>query len=235
MNFLKRGFLFGLLFFILLSAGCVYFRLFKFKNQLSNYEQYFRIEDENGLTIHFLKPILHSSDIIDLLGNPSSIISRTDSQKKILEYDVRKISCFHEENENRFDFKIQSVFEKNKLIELVILKKFSTPMAKDVLASSLQSLGSAKVQFLDRKIKISAVLHNTNKLSIPCKQDIEAVFGQPFKVTKGRNLIYKYSFLSQHLSGDESGIWIRLHLQDNEKIKTLEWKFTNLQINLDFL
>ena len=52
---------------MLLLAGCVWLRLLEIKNQLSAFEENFRVEiTEQHFIVHFLDPVLLSDDFVYL-------------------------------------------------------------------------------------------------------------------------------------------------------------------------
>ena len=69
----KRLLWFALLCMALLGlSGCVYLRLLEFKGQLSNFDENFSVDLEEGLSITFLNPVILQKDMWKI-GLPPTI------------------------------------------------------------------------------------------------------------------------------------------------------------------
>ena len=54
----------GFLFLMAVISGCVFLRLLEVKRQLNDFNNYFQINDQNEFSLVFLKPVLHTDDIL---------------------------------------------------------------------------------------------------------------------------------------------------------------------------
>src|SRR3989304_8582242 len=67
---LKQVTIYLVLSLIILTTGCVLLRLLEVKRQLNDFNNYFQINDQNGFSLVFLNPTLHTDDILWLAKRP---------------------------------------------------------------------------------------------------------------------------------------------------------------------
>lgn len=169
----------GLVFLSVAATGCIYFRLLKLKGHLSDFERYFRIEDEQKLTLAFLEPVLLNEDILWILK--SEPVSRKEfGQGEVWEYVFEKRYPESKDEEGNFDIPVDMVFRDGKLNEVRFPERFLKYLSKRLLAKMFRSMGNAEISKLRRTA--DSRFQGGNPLEIPGKRQILEILGKPFSV-----------------------------------------------------
>lgn len=179
MNLRRAALYIGLLFIIVSISGCMYLRLLKLKAQLSDFEKYFELQDEQKLTMVFLEPVLLNEDIVWLLK--SDPISKEDTgQGELWTYVFEKQYTDTKDEKENFDIPVDMLFHKKKLKEVRFPERFLKSLSKPLLAKMFRSMGDAEISKLSRTA--DSEFKGNNPLEIPSKQEIVDLLGTPFSV-----------------------------------------------------
>jgi len=131
------------------ASGCVYLRLYQVKRQLRDFEENFRLDDENGLTMEFIHPVLLDKDIVWLMKNePSSRVTKGDGESWVYILEKQYISKNEEEN---YDIPISMSFRNGKLLEITFPDRFLKYLSKPLLIKMFSSMGDANINKLSKR------------------------------------------------------------------------------------
>ncbi len=159
-----------------LLSGCVYYRLLKLKRQFENFEDNFELEDKKGLTLVFKNPILYKKDIKWLLNNePTKVL---DENGNSWLYILTKKNVDGIKEEKNYDIDIMTDFEKDKLKEFTLPKRFLENLSKEMLAKMFKSMGKSKVNKSEKK---AGTTMQGKKEGLPTIYDVLYTLGEPYE------------------------------------------------------
>jgi hypothetical protein len=159
-----------------LLSGCVYYRLLKLKRQFEHFEDNFELEDKKGLTLVFKNPILFKKDIMWLLNNePTKVL---DENGNSWLYILTKKNVDGIKEEKNYDIDIMTDFEKDKLKEFTLPKRFLENLSKEMLAKMFKSMGKSKVNKSEKK---AGTTMQGKKEGLPTIYDVLYTLGEPYE------------------------------------------------------
>lgn len=159
-----------------LLSGCVYYRLLKLKRQFEHFEDNFELEDKKGLTLVFKNPILYKKDIKWLLNNePTKVL---DENGNSWLYILTKKNVDGIKEEKNYDIDIMMDFEKDKLKEFTLPKRFLENLSKEMLAKMFKSMGKSKVNKSEKKADTTM---QGKKEGLPTIYDVLFTLGEPYE------------------------------------------------------
>ncbi len=221
----------------LLSTGCVYLRLLQVKRQLSDFNSYFQIEDQDKLTLVFLKPVLLPNDITWLMKNTP--MSRKETEiGELWEYILEKQYSDVNDQEGDFDIPIYMVFVNNKLNQISFPERFLKYLSKPLLARMLASLGEAEIDKAKRKA--GTRFRARDSVEIPREEQILEVLGKPYSIEESdgtKRLIYVYNLKKHNPEPKSDGFSLIMTFKfkkDNDRLRKTEINLRGLKMSLDF-
>jgi len=159
-----------------LLSGCVYYRLLKLKRQFEHFEDNFELEDKKGLTLVFKNPILYKKDIKWLLNNePTKVL---DENGNSWLYILTKKNVDGIKEEKNYDIDIMTDFEKDKLKEFTLPKRFLENLSKEMLTKMFKSMGKSKVNKSEKK---AGTTMQGKKEGLPTIYDVLYTLGEPYE------------------------------------------------------
>ena len=159
-----------------LLSGCVYYRLLKLKRQFENFEDNFELEDKKGLTLVFKNPILYKKDIKWLLNNePTKVLDENGNNWL---YILTKKNVDGIKEEKNYDIDIMTDFEKDKLKEFTLPKRFLENLSKEMLAKMFKSMGKSDVNKSEKK---ASTTMQGKKEGLPTIYDVLYTLGEPYE------------------------------------------------------
>jgi hypothetical protein len=179
-----------------LATGCEWmrwFRLLSLKKQLANLERYARVEDQHGLTLQFLKPVVYAEDLQLLVEGDAFRSTNQNRQTWLWAYE--KQSLDPQAPAHDFDLSFTAVFENDKFTELRFPERFLAVLPKALLLGMLRSIGQAEVDMKHGSVNLKWAGGGKEKLELPAKPQLAALLGPPFTVTESnltRIFLYKY-------------------------------------------
>lgn len=223
-----------ILFLTALLTSCVYYRFLKVKNQLSQFEEHFVIEEKEGLTLKFLKPQLLTKDIVWLMST-EPISKEKNEDGEIWYYTLEKKYLKRKNESANFDIQIKMSFQKNKLTEVTLPKKFLKYFSKPLFEKMLSSFGEAKIS--KTKKKASSEFKGSNSAEIPTTKEIGIVLGKPYYNKFDENLktfVYKYRIKSPDPQ-KKPGLKITYRFdKKTDYLQRVEGSIKGLKIYMDF-
>lgn len=180
---------------LLTVSGCVFIRLLKVKGQMREFDRYVRVEDQGGLALIFLQPVMLMKDVEWLMRSQPTIQAH-NGRYALWKYAFKKQYQHAKTEEGDFDITGTMFFENGKLYKIKCPKQFSSILARELIIGALKSMSTGKID--KQQQSISAIWEDGNSSDagrIPVKQDVEKVLGQPFFVERtdsGLRVSYKY-------------------------------------------
>ncbi len=206
---------------IFLVSGCRIIKLAKVKNQMADPKN-FKVTDENGLSLTFLKPLMNKKDVAWIMSTEPTIRS-----SDVWIYEIRKRYRGNSNDRNNFDIPIKLNFTKNKLKVATLPERFAQHIPKPVFTKFIQSFGKGRL--IKRKKTLHAVYKVNDKSEFLSTQDIVAFLGLPY-YTKVKGEKESFVFLYKILSPDvNKKVGVRYDYHFNRKTKLLSSITANIK------
>jgi hypothetical protein len=196
MNLKRLALLLSLCSLALIVTGCEWMRwlrLLSLKKQLAQLERYVRVDDTNGLTIHFLKPVVYADDLRLLMDEETQCTTNGNRQTWLWTYE--KQSLVPQKNNGEFDLSFSASFDRLKFSELFFPDRFLAVLPKPLILGMLRSIGQADVDMKHGTVKFKWVGNPKEKIELPTMPQVTRLLGPPFTVTETnltRTFLYKY-------------------------------------------
>ena len=180
----------------LLLAGCVWLRLLSFKNQLADLDRFTTMEERDGLTIHFRKPILHGDDLFVLVSSQPTVRT-TNQNRQTWSWVFEKIPALTNAEAGSFDITLDLRLENSKIEGLHFQERVLTLFPKALIRGVLRSLGKAKVNARDGSLSFNWVDGGpAEKFDPIVRGQITRLLGLPFYQSESNSsysCLYKYA------------------------------------------
>jgi hypothetical protein len=181
-------------------SGCVYYRLYKLKAQLSNFQNYFTVDNSGRPAVLFKQPIIHEADVEWLTGlSPSKRQADGDAVTNV--YHFTKIietnavpSAYHE---LIFTFE----YEQGRLHRITLPLQFSGFLTETNFMEMLAPIRDAKTDHTDKKTEWT---WREMYIQIPNYDRICHYLGKPSLTSSNavtRDPLFRYT-LKGHLQPD---------------------------------
>ena len=219
-----------------LLSGCVYYRLLKLKRQFEHFEDNFEIEDKKGLTLVFKNPILYKKDIKWLLNNePTKVL---DENGNSWLYILTKKNVDGIKEEKNYDIDIMTDFEKDKLKEFTLPKRFLENLSKEMLAKMFKSMGKSDVNKSEKKADTTM---QGKKEVLPTIYDVLYTLGEPYEKQEEKEttkLKYIYTVKKPENGSELKPFSLIFDFDINNKDKVIRKSDVNingLRMSIDFV
>ncbi len=180
----------------LLLTGCFYWwRAYQTYLQMSEFDDNFAISQSDDFIVRFKHPLLFGDDIIALAKlRPSREINTPTGQK--WQYIFRKVDADGHILQPEIKFYCQlTLNHDDKVTELAFSSLFLQIAPPEFLALSFRSLGSGKIDKLNRRLKVDTDSISKINADLPLKSAVLAHLGEPLWVTDtATQEIYTYHF-----------------------------------------
>ncbi len=176
-------------------SGCVYLRLFKFKNQLRDFDEYVRVELDGGLSLKFPEPVVRDEDFVYITESQPSSITTISQEPKIEAWNWTFEKQMQTAEGVPFSIVFRTRFEEGLLTQIDFDEKLLEAIPEDFIVELFRSLGQAKINKL-RKSATAAMNSDTLEgVPLPSMTDISTVMGQPTdKAKKDKRRLWHYVF-----------------------------------------
>jgi len=227
----------GFLFLMAMISGCVFLRLLEVKRQLNDFNNYFQINDQNVFSLVFLKPTLHTEDIL-WLAKRSPTLKEVKDQVEVWTYLFEKDYRGKKDEEENFDIPVIMFFEKDKLTEIRFPERFLKVLSKPLLARMFESMGSAEINEWNRSA--SSKFEGKDSIEIPKKDHVTLVLGKPFynKDSKVDSIFtYKYNLKNNVTDSKRKQFNLLIKFafnQEDERLLKIDGNFSRLKVSMDF-
>ena len=180
----------------LLLTGCIWTRLLSFKNQFADFDRYVRVEERDGLTLHFNQPVLYAEDILFLMElEPTRRL--TNGAKQTWQWTFRKLHSATNTETGDYDLTFATTFVSNRLTAFSLGERFLASLPKPLILGALRSLGHADI---DQK-KRSATMHWVDRGGVEeewqslTRATVTKLLGDPYTIASTNEvstLVYRY-------------------------------------------
>jgi len=223
-------------------TGCMYWiRAYQTYLQLSEFDQYFSIEDKNTFAVTFNDPILYSDDFVSLsklqpsrsipFGNGrrwSYIFRKVDSRQNLIKHGL---SFFFD-----LDFN-----EENRIAKWTFSPLFLQIAPPKFLEASLRSLAGGEINKEKGQLKANASKIVKISAQLPQKATVVEQLGAPLEIKQeGEQEIYIYHFLLDTHDiepgyEDRALSVVRLTFDNkNHELVRMAGQFAGLKISIDY-
>ena len=221
-----------------LLVGCVWTRLLAFKNQLAEFDRYVQVEDRDGLTLRFKKPVLYAQDVLFMMElEPTRRATNGPAQSWF--WTFRKVPAPAKAESGDFDLTFSTTFTNNLLTGVTLSERFLASIPKPLLLGSLRSLGHADVDQKRRTATMRWVDHGPDQQwqSLDRKA-VTQLLGAPYSITATNEIstcLYRYRLDSPSLKTNQSlQARIRFSFHDGtDKLTRVEAVYGNFKIAYD--
>ena len=222
-----------------LLTGCIWTRLLAFKNQLAQFDRYVEVEDRDGLTLHFKKPVLYSQDVLFMMElEPTRRTTNGTAQSWF--WTFRKIPSPTNAEPGDFDLTFSTTFTNRLLTGVTLSERFLASIPKPLLLGSLRSLGHADIDQKRRSATMRWVDHGavTNDWQSLNRGAVTQLLGAPYSVTTSNEIstcLYRYRLDSPSFKTNESLLArVRFSFRDaTDKLARVEAVYGNFKIAYD--
>lgn len=134
-------------------SGCVYLRLLEFKGQLSDFDENFSVNLEEGLSITFLDPVILQKDMWKI-GLPPTI-QKTDREGITWIHVFEKQYGDSRRDGSNHDVRVSLRFVDGKLSQFAVGDELFGFIPKDAVLMTLRSLGDLEISLTGRKASLT--------------------------------------------------------------------------------
>jgi hypothetical protein len=221
-------------------TGCVFLRLLEVKKQLNKFERYVQVDDQNGLTLKFLKPVLLIKDIAWLTRAKPTNQARS-GRYVLWKYAFKKQSPKDSHETGDFAISQSMFFENGKLYKIKYPKRLSPILRREFVIGSLRSMGKGKVDQQRRNVLTAWDAKNAPETAkIPTRQDITRILGRPFSVKQSGSkdtFLYKYILDPNPVEKSKNQPILRMWFtfrHEHETLLTSKISFNGMTARIDF-
>lgn len=186
---------FALVLTLSLLSGCVYIRLLKFKNQLSDFDRSVEVVRAEGLSLRFPKPVVRDEDFIFITESEPSQIRTIDPELRIEEWDWRFEKKIENGDNTPFSIVFRTRFEDNMLTQIDFDEKLLEAIPDEFIVELFRSLGNAKINKLRKSATAAMNRESLDGVKLPSITEISNVMGSPTdKKKKDKRGLWHYVF-----------------------------------------
>jgi hypothetical protein len=184
------------------SSGCVYWRLFKFKQQLKDFNEHFEFRSNGAYSLVIKEPLVTGGDFDKLMDvEPTRREEEPDGTWRVYEFEKQPPDG-SEALIYRFGF------DSDKLTLIVFPDQFTKLYPADALAEFLRSLGEAEVEKKERSAHSRAYRRHLLE-QLPDSTRVLDVLGEPTERERDRqegweDLLYRYRLRTQTVGEKEA-------------------------------
>jgi len=187
--------LFLIIFLTLSLTGCLHWvRAFQTYLQLSEFDQYFTINDNDTFIVYFNDPILYSNDFL-LLSKLQPSDKQVIKGGEKWRYRFNKVDAEKKLAKPELNFFFDLEFNQQQRISAWFFSSLFLEIAPPkFLEASLRSLAGGKLDKIKRQLKASS--HVKIKAKLPQKDKVVGRLGKPIEIKdEGNEEVYYYHFL----------------------------------------
>lgn len=174
---------------LLALAGCVYFRLYEFKQQLANFEANFTVDTSDGLAITHRHPVIRGDDLIRLGLFPAKTSPSESGTTWTIVFDKQ----YPEGTSPSGDYDIvatAALDADEKLAQLHLADRYFTFLTKESFVDMLKGFGDAEINVVKRLA--TSELREGHDQRPPEKRELLGLLGPPYQILESNTLQYRY-------------------------------------------
>lgn len=205
---------------LLFNSGCVYWRLHQFRNQMSAFPDYYRIEERDLPTIVALKPILQPDDLGWLTGMPASETINAKGKTTEIYHGVKQYADPAMDEGGAYDLVVPVHFNKDgRLYEFQAPARFAPFLTEENFDEVFRPMKDGTIERLQHA---TGWLWEEHRVNIPVKYEIIDLFGVPYAEEEGEDgltFIYAYQVKGNDVRWNDTGwdIYFRFLFEPDEQ------------------
>lgn len=160
---------------LLLTPGCVYWRLYQFRSQMSSFPDYYRIETNGPPTIVASKPVLQPDDLGWLTGLEPTEKTQHDDGSTLLHY--RFVTQSPTGGSPDYDVELQVLARDNRLIWFQFPERFAPVLTEKNFESVFREMERGR---LERAQNATDWSWAENEFKVPRREDVLLFWGEPY-------------------------------------------------------
>jgi len=184
---------------LLVNSGCVYWRLNQFRNQMSAFPDYYRIDERDLPTIVALEPVLKPDDLGWLTGLPASETVVTGRLATETYHFVKYYTDPADDEQGAYDIILLAHFNKDgRLHEFQAPARFAVMLTEENFDEVFRPMKDGTIERLQHATGWAWEEH---KVNIPVREEIIDFLGVPYDVEEAEEgMAYTYAY---QLKGNE--------------------------------
>jgi hypothetical protein len=222
----------------LLLTGCIWTRLLALKNQFADFDRFVKVDDQEGLSLHLLKPVLYSSDVRSLMEADPTTRS-TNGAEQTWDWTFEKLPGTNAEA-GGWGLGFSTSFQKDKLSRLTIPDRFRAIVDKETVLAMARSLGRGKVD--EKKRQLSSRLDEGGagpEFRPLSRAQVIELLGLPCRVSEtGQETVccydYRLKSATPHPGKPKLAQVQCLFTKATDRLKALDVSYGQMRIRLDF-
>jgi hypothetical protein len=178
----------------LLLTGCIWLRLLELKNQLAEFDRFVKVDERQGLTLHFVKPVVLSQDIRQLSDvEPTAKATNQNHETWYWTFEKQFASTNAPELTNNLT--LEMGFTKGKMDSVTFPERVLAFVPKPFIIGIFRSLGGAEIDQKTRSASMKWQGFDKNKFVPLTKAQMTNLLGAPFSITQTNlNSTYFYRY-----------------------------------------
>lgn len=216
-------------------SGCVYFRLQRLKEQLAQFDSYFKVDQSSGLKLECLEPVLYSQDIIWMGLIPTQRNCNGAEQRWI--YVLQKLYPQDKKEPANYDITYELGFTDNKLSQMFFPDRFLSVVPSPFVIEVFQAIGKADIDRSHRTLTGKTHKEETAApVEAPTRHDVLRNLGAPFSTGKqDQKEQWRYQY-SARISESENTVDTILFTFDttSDKLSTVVVRHLKSTFSFDF-
>ena len=218
------------------ASGCVYLRLLQLKNQLRDFDQYFKVDTAKGVKIELLEPVLLGNDVRWLGLEPQKTAS---NQEGLEEWDIRWIKDLPPGVKEGavYDVELSAFLKHDLLTRVFIADRFFAYFPKEIFVRLLRSAGSATIDRAAREANVKAATDDDELArQLPNLKSIEKMLGAPSaREVEGTTVTYRYRYSPVTQTGKGKAIGVTfVFASETGRLQKLMGKLPTGSLYFDF-
>lgn len=182
-------------------SGCVYLRLLRFKNQLSDFDAYARVDRQSGLGLVFSDPVLLDSDFVFITDSQPTAKERDPSNPTVERWSWVFVKDKRREEDQPCEITFVTQYEDSLLTRIDFDPHLIRLIPPDFIVTILRSMGEARINKLRRSATAEVSANEIPGVNLPTTDRILQAMGEPTRTRLSRKeriaqLIYVFNFLN---------------------------------------
>jgi hypothetical protein len=216
-------------------------RLLRMKKQFRDFDRYVHIENNYGVALLFVEPILLENDVVWLMKSEPTISARSGRYHLAKYVFKKRYTMPGQPTQERFEIALNLTFKDGKLHKVRFPKKFSSVLKPGLVSNSLRSVGEGTVNKDERSVTATvATNQKTLTTLIPTRQDIEYALGAVYtkqQTTSRFTMMYQYTLQPKPNEAKKNSpvvsMWFHFRPEE-ETLKTARVAFNNMSASINF-
>lgn len=217
--------------------GCVWLRLLEVKNQLTEFDQHFRVDTQQGFQLRFLEPVLYGSDLTGLARmDPTHKSNHPAGQE--WEFYFAKEPILDDPQPQ--DLQLYCTINPAEKVQALRLAPIFLQLAPArFLEHSIRSLASANVDARKRHLHADTKTLAQAELKPPTYDHLLSKLGTPhFDKFQGEKWIVSYYYrLQSNTAIQEEKTQAEVHLffdQETRRLNRFRAQFARLKLSVNY-